>query len=85
MCLAEHDHVIEAFASNRADQPLDVAVLPWRARRYRMIADAHRTDPMAVNWTERVIAVAYQMPRRFIPRKSVGHLSRNPFGRWDWW
>jgi hypothetical protein len=26
--LAEHDQVIEAFAPDRADEPLDVAVLP---------------------------------------------------------
>jgi hypothetical protein len=29
----QHDQVIETFAPNGADEPLDVAVLPGRARR----------------------------------------------------
>lgn len=32
MRLAEHDHVIEPFATNRPDEPLDVGILPRRAR-----------------------------------------------------
>ncbi len=35
----EHDQVIEAFAPDRSDEALDVAVLPRRARRSRMIAN----------------------------------------------
>jgi hypothetical protein len=31
-CCIEHDHVIEALASNRADHALNVSVLPRRAR-----------------------------------------------------
>ena len=30
--LAEHDHTVEALASDRADQPLDMGILPGRAR-----------------------------------------------------
>ena len=28
---AEHDKVVERFATYRSDEPLNVAVLPWRA------------------------------------------------------
>ena len=30
--LAEHDHMVEALASERADQRLDMGILPGRAR-----------------------------------------------------
>ena len=42
MHLAEHDHMVEAFPADRADKPFDVAILPRRAWRYRMVADPHR-------------------------------------------
>jgi hypothetical protein len=31
--LAEHHHVVEAFASDRADEPLGMSVLPGRSAR----------------------------------------------------
>jgi hypothetical protein len=39
MRLPEYDHVVEAFATNRSDEPLNVTVLPRRAWRRRMVAD----------------------------------------------
>jgi hypothetical protein len=44
MPLAEHDQMIEALASDRADQSLRMSVLPWRSRRCRSVANAHRSD-----------------------------------------
>ena len=41
MCLPEHDHVVEAFPSDRADQSLRVPILPRRACSNRLVADAH--------------------------------------------
>ena len=41
----EHDPLIEAFAPNRADEALDVAILP---RRERMIADPHCPNAMGL-------------------------------------
>src|ERR1700681_3703969 len=76
----EHDQVIEAFAPNRSDDALDVAVLPWRAWRGRMITDPHRTNAMGIGWAEGTVAVAKQMTRRFIPRKGVSNLSSDPLG-----
>jgi len=54
----EHDQVIESFAPNRADEALDVTLLPWRAWRGRMIADPHCTNAASVRWAEGAIAVA---------------------------
>jgi hypothetical protein len=44
MTLAKHDHIIKAFASDRADRSFGIAVLPWRSRRCRSVANAHRSD-----------------------------------------
>src|SRR6188472_2256582 len=44
MLLAEDDHMIEALASDRADESFAIAVLPWRSRRCRSVANAHRSD-----------------------------------------
>jgi hypothetical protein len=29
VALAEHDNVVEAFPSDRTDQPFGISVLPW--------------------------------------------------------
>src|SRR5215831_9500195 len=39
--LPEHDHVVETFPSDRADQSLRVRILPRRARGNGLVADAH--------------------------------------------
>jgi hypothetical protein len=41
MRLPEHDHVVETFPSDRADQSLDVRVLPRRSGRDRLVPNAH--------------------------------------------
>src|SRR5439155_5438449 len=39
--LPKHDHVVETFPSDRADQSLRVRILPRRARGNGLVADAH--------------------------------------------
>src|SRR5271156_5212267 len=78
---AEHDEVVERFATYRSDEPLDMAVLPRRARCGRVITDLHCTNAAGVNRTECSVAVANQVPRCFVPGKGISHLSCNPLGR----
>lgn len=68
---AKHDDVVERFATYRSDEPLDMAIPPRGARCSRMIADLHCTNAADVNRTEGAVAVANQMPRRFVPRKGI--------------
>src|ERR1035437_5243299 len=75
---AEHDEVVELFAANRTDQPLNVPVLPRRAWRHRAISDPHCANASGVRWTERAVAVANQMTRHCVPGKGIDHLSRDP-------
>ena len=46
MGLAPHDYVVKTLASDRADCALDISVLPWRSRRDRAVANAHRPNPL---------------------------------------
>jgi hypothetical protein len=41
MCLTEHDYVVDAFPSDRADQSLRVPILSLRACSNGLVADAH--------------------------------------------
>jgi hypothetical protein len=67
---AEHDEVVERFATYRSDEPLNVAVLPRRAWCGRVISDPHCTNAAGVRRTECAVAVANQVMRRFRPRET---------------
>jgi hypothetical protein len=43
VCLAKHYQVVDAFATDRSDQPLGEAILPRRAWGNGLIADAQGT------------------------------------------
>jgi NAD(P)-dependent dehydrogenase (short-subunit alcohol dehydrogenase family) len=60
----------DSFAPNRSDETFDVAVLPRRARRGRMVADTHCPNTPEVSRAEDPVAVAKHMTRRFIPGES---------------
>ena len=66
---AEHQDVVQAFAPDRANEPLDVSVLPGRACRSWMIAYTHRMNAPSVHRPERTVAVTDYMTRRFAPGK----------------
>ena len=44
MSLAKDHQVIQAFVAKRADQSFCNAILPWRSRSDRPVADPHRSD-----------------------------------------
>ena len=50
--LPQHYDMVEALASNRTDQPLDMAVLPWRAGRDGPISNAHGSQAPS-EWQEK--------------------------------
>jgi hypothetical protein len=41
---AKHDHVVETFTADRADESLNVSILPGRSGCDRMVPNAHCTD-----------------------------------------
>src|SRR6267154_5271961 len=79
--LAKDHDVIQAFSTDRANQPLGMPILPGCARRNRVIPDAHRRNAPLEGTTVAGVAVADQMGRRLVPRKGLGNLARDPLRR----
>jgi len=79
--LADDHDMVEAFPPDRADQPLDMAVLPWRARRGWSVADAHGLESPRDDGAVGCIAITDEVSRCFIPRECLGDLPRDPLGR----
>src|SRR5512143_3214874 len=61
--LIEDDDVVETFAADRADDALDIGVLPRRSRRGDDLLDSHRFEAIAENLTVRCVAVSQQISR----------------------
>src|SRR5678816_2987689 len=70
-----HDHhVIQALATDRADETFDVSVLPGRPRRRWSVADTDGRKTPGYGMTVRGVPVADQVLRRLFPRESLGDL-----------
>jgi hypothetical protein len=78
MALVDHEYVIQALATNRADDALDVGILPGRSWRRNDLRDPHRLSALAKALTIRSIAIAQQVAWRGVPRKRFGDLARKP-------
>src|SRR6202165_862480 len=79
---AKHDHVVETFAADRADESLDVSILPGRSGCDRMVPNAHCTDPLQEDRTIRGVSIPNEISRRVVPRERLGDLARDPLRGW---
>jgi hypothetical protein len=61
--LTEYNQMVDALPPDRADQSLDKPILPRRARRDRLIANAHGAQTSGDNRTVNGITVADQVVR----------------------
>jgi hypothetical protein len=77
---AQHDDMIETLATNRADEPFGVRVLPGRARCGQHFLNAHGFD-CRLDRLKRAIAIADEIAWRLVPRKGFPELLRGPRGR----
>src|SRR6478736_1560202 len=82
MPLAEHDHMVEALASDRADQSFSIAVLPRRSWRCRSVANAHRANAPRKGLTVDTVAITNEVIRHRLPPAGLAALSRDPFAGW---
>src|SRR5215510_16080690 len=78
VCLPEHDQLVDALPPDRANQPFRKAILPRRAGRDGLVANAHSAQAAGDNRTVNGIAVADQVAWRLVPGKSFRDLPRNP-------
>src|SRR5215467_486117 len=61
--LPKYDHVVETFPSDRADQSLDVRVLPRRSGSSRLVPNAHGTQPLPEDHAIRSVPVPNKIAR----------------------
>src|SRR5207249_2642719 len=61
--LPKYDNVVETFPSDRADQPLDVRVLPRRSGSSRLVPNAHGTQPLPEDQAIRSVSVPNKITR----------------------
>ena len=84
MPLAEHDHMVEALASDGADQSFSVAVLPRRSRCCRSVANAHRANAARKCLAVDTVAITNEVIRHRLPPAGLADLPGDPVGGWRW-
>src|ERR1035441_10505116 len=82
MTLIENYDVIETRAPDRANDPLDISVLPGRSRRGNDFIESHRLNAIAEAPTIRCVTIPQQIAGRNVPRKRLGHLACEPVLGW---
>jgi len=76
--LAQHNHVTETFSAYRADDPLDISVLPRRSIGRADFFDPEALYPLLKHFTVNRVVVAEQVARRFVVRKGFNDLLCGP-------
>src|SRR5215467_197724 len=76
--LTEHDQVVETFPSDRADQSLDIWVLPRRSGSGWLVPNAHGVQPLLEDRAIGRVPVPNKITRCTVPRKRLGDVARNP-------
>ena len=71
MPLAKYDDMVEAFSSDRADQPFTITVLPWRSRRGWTIPNAHCPETSDEDLTVDIIPIANEIAWPLLPAISL--------------
>src|SRR5665647_150646 len=80
--LIENDNVIETFAPDRANDSLDISILPGRSWRGNNFVDSHRLNVIAEPLTVRCVTIPQQIAGRGVPRKRLGYLACEPVLGW---
>src|SRR5438093_7108857 len=80
MPFADHDDVVQAFTSNRADHPLGIRVLPRRAGRSNGLLDVQRPGLMRKSFSIDLVSVPNQISAPLLQRARLEQLARRPFG-----
>jgi len=79
--LIEHDHVIQTFTPDGANQPFNIRRLPRRSKGDWNLLDAHAFDALAKIAAVDRVSVTNHVFGRFVPRKRLNHLLGRPSRR----
>ncbi len=80
MSLVQDDHVIQAFAANATDEPLDIGVLPRTSGGDEYFFNPHVPHPLPKRGAVDAVPIAQQIAWRLVPRKRVHDLLGGPLG-----
>src|SRR6266566_9656059 len=75
---AQNNHMVDALASDRSDQPFGEAVLPRRARGDGLVTDAHGSESARDGSAVDPIPITDQVARGLIPMECFGDLACDP-------
>ena len=82
MPLTKYDNMVKALPSDRADEPLTIAILPWRSRRSWPIPDAHYPKTPDEDIAVDAVPIANEIAWPLLPAISLRQLATYPFGAW---
>ena len=74
----EHDHVVQALPADRADESLNVRILPGRSGRNGPVSNAHGAYTLNEDRPVRGIPIPNEVSMHMVPWKRLGDLARNP-------
>src|ERR1700687_3570260 len=81
MRLAQDNHMIDALAPDRSDQPFGKAILPRRAWCSGLVPDAHGTQSARDDNAVDSIPISDHIARSHVPGKRLAYLTCNPLRR----
>jgi hypothetical protein len=81
MSLADYNDVVEAFPSNRTNDPLRIGVLPRRPRRNYHLPNVQCLRLTRKSFSIDLISVPNQIPGRLLLYARFEQLARRPFRR----
>ncbi len=79
MPLVKHNNVVEALSANRADEPLDVSILPGASASGFDFFDAKADDTFLKRFAIDRVVISKQISRRVVIRKCLNDLLSRPF------
>ena len=82
MAFIENDDVIEALPPDRADNPFNVGILPWRTRCRDDFIDAHGLDSGVDQQPVNAVPIPNHIAWCGVPRESFCHLLLDPGRGW---
>ncbi len=81
MPFIQDDHVVQALASDRADDSFNVRILPRGSGSNHDVLDAHGGNCGPERSAVNTVSVPDQMPRHRVPGKGLPQLLGDPRGR----
>ena len=81
LCFFDDDAVVDALASNRANQAFGVRILPWGPGRGGFVSDPHGAQSLLHAFAKDAVTVTDKITRRLVAWKRLGNLPCNPFRR----